>query len=70
MKIKWTNKGSGDTGFVKSINSIPDLMDLVSCGPSKVSVILNACESVGIDVEKLKGALYPSNLNKIYSKKD
>lgn len=55
----------GDT-----INSIPDLMDLVSCGPGKVGVILNAYESVGIDVEKWKSALSPSNLNKIYSKKD
>ena len=55
----------GDT-----INSIPDLMDLVSCGPGKIGVILNTYESVGINVEKWKNALSPSNLNKIYSKKD
>lgn len=55
----------GDT-----INSIPDLMELVSCGPSKIGVILHAYESVGINVEKWKSALSPNDLNKIYSKKD
>ena len=55
----------GDT-----INFIPDLMDLVSCGPNKIGIILNMYESVGINVEKWKNALSPSNLNKIYSKRD
>ena len=55
----------GDT-----INFIPDLMNLVSCGPSKIGIILNMYESVGINVEKWKNALSPSNLNKIYSKRD
>lgn len=55
----------GDT-----INSIPDLMELVSCGPSKIGVILHVYESVGINVEKWKSALSPNILSKIYSKKD
>lgn len=55
----------GDT-----INSIPDLMELVSCGPSKIGVILDMYESVGINVEKWKSVLSPNILSKIYSKND
>ena len=45
-------------------------MELVSCGPSKIGVILDMYESVGINVEKWKSVLSPNILSKIYSKND